>query len=110
MRGSPGGRDVRHDVAEAVVADLVVAAPAVGADLGPALDVVEHEVGQHVLAGVRDPPHAHAAGIPEAVVHCVAAYSAFREGQFVQASRECVAIQYPDHAFWGILAHAGSVE
>lgn len=44
-----------------MLADAGVAAAVVGADLAAALDVVEHEVGQHVLAGVGDAAHPGAA-------------------------------------------------
>jgi hypothetical protein len=49
-------------VAEAVLADAVVADPGVGPDLAGALEVSEHEVGQEVLAGVDDALHPHAPG------------------------------------------------
>ncbi len=45
-----------------MLTDAVVAAPGVGADLACALHVIEHEVGQDVLGGVRDALHPHSSG------------------------------------------------
>jgi hypothetical protein len=46
----------------AVLTDVKVALPAVGANLAAARDVIEHEVGQRVLGDVSDAPHAHPPG------------------------------------------------
>jgi hypothetical protein len=45
-----------------MAADVEVALPAIGAQLGTAGDVVEHEGGQRRLGDVGDAPHAHAPG------------------------------------------------
>ena len=60
MRRVTRRRQVGDHVAEAVLADIVVALPAVGVNLAAARDVVEHEVGERRLADVGDAPHAHA--------------------------------------------------
>jgi len=56
------GRDVGHDVREAVAADVVKAGPGVGADFAAARDVVEHELSQRVALDVGDPSHPHPLG------------------------------------------------
>lgn len=56
VSGIARGPDVRDDVAEAVLTDAVVPDP-VGPDLAGAVHVIEHEVGQDVLARVRDLLH-----------------------------------------------------
>src|SRR5450631_2862530 len=56
------GRDVGHDVREAVAADVVIAGPGVGADFAAARDVVEHELSQRVALDVGDPSHPHPLG------------------------------------------------
>jgi hypothetical protein len=48
VAGVSGGRDVRDDVLEAVLSDVEVALPAIGAYLAGASDVLEYEVGQGV--------------------------------------------------------------
>jgi putative nucleotidyltransferase with HDIG domain len=62
---------------------------------------------------VRHPAYgAHlalAVGLPEAVVHCVAAHPMFREGAFLDVSLETKIVQYADLAFWDILEKAGVV-
>src|ERR1019366_10684619 len=68
VRGVAGRRHVGDHVLEAVLADVEVALPAVGVDLGAAGDVVEHELGQRVLGDVRDPPHPHPPGPLAAVL------------------------------------------
>jgi putative nucleotidyltransferase with HDIG domain len=50
------------------------------------------------------------AGLPEEVVHIVAAHSMNAEGQFVQPSLENVLVQFADHAFWKVLEKAGRME
>ena len=49
-------------------------------------------------------------GLPEAVVHAVAAHSIHAEGSFVVPSLETVIIQYADLAFWKILERANLLE
>jgi putative nucleotidyltransferase with HDIG domain len=49
-------------------------------------------------------------GLPEAVVHAVAAHSINAEGSFVIPSLETVIIQYADLAFWKILERANLLE
>jgi putative nucleotidyltransferase with HDIG domain len=49
-------------------------------------------------------------GLPEAVVHCVAAHPYLAEGSFVRASFETTIVQYADVAFWKMLEAAGELE
>jgi putative nucleotidyltransferase with HDIG domain len=62
---------------------------------------------------VRHPAYgAHLAfvvGLPEPVVHCIAAHSMHAEGKVVEASLETKIVQYVDVAFWEILERAGVV-
>jgi putative nucleotidyltransferase with HDIG domain len=46
-------------------------------------------------------------GMPEEVVHCIAAHPYMGEGQFVKASVETTIVQYADVAFWKILDAGG---
>jgi putative nucleotidyltransferase with HDIG domain len=50
------------------------------------------------------------AGLPEEVVHCVAAHPYMGEGAFVKASLETTIVQYADVAFWKILEAGGLLE
>jgi putative nucleotidyltransferase with HDIG domain len=49
-------------------------------------------------------------GLPEEIVHCVAAHSYLGEGQFVKASLETTIVQYADVAFWKLLEAGGLLE
>jgi putative nucleotidyltransferase with HDIG domain len=49
-------------------------------------------------------------GLPEEIVHCVAAHPYMGEGQFVKASLETTIVQYADVAFWKILDSCGLLE
>jgi putative nucleotidyltransferase with HDIG domain len=49
-------------------------------------------------------------GLPEAVVHCIAAHSYLAEGSFVRASVETTIVQYADAAFWTILDAGGHLD
>jgi putative nucleotidyltransferase with HDIG domain len=49
-------------------------------------------------------------GLPEEIVHCVAAHPYMGEGQFVKASLETTIVQYADVAFWKILESGGLLE
>lgn len=49
-------------------------------------------------------------GLPEEVVHCVAAHPYMGEGAFVKASVETTVVQYADVAFWKILDAGGLLE
>jgi putative nucleotidyltransferase with HDIG domain len=49
-------------------------------------------------------------GLPEEVVHCVAAHPSMGEGQFVKASLETTIVQYADVAFWKVLEAGGLLE
>jgi putative nucleotidyltransferase with HDIG domain len=49
-------------------------------------------------------------GLPEEVVHCVAAHPYMGEGAFVKASLETTVVQYADVAFWKILDAGGLLE
>jgi hypothetical protein len=68
VRRVAAGRHVGDHVREAVTADVDVALPAIGVDLGAAGDTVEHEVGQRGLADVGDAPHAHPPGSLAAIL------------------------------------------
>jgi putative nucleotidyltransferase with HDIG domain len=49
-------------------------------------------------------------GLPEEVVHCVAAHPYMGEGQFVKASLVTTIVQYADVAFWKALEAGGLLE
>jgi putative nucleotidyltransferase with HDIG domain len=49
-------------------------------------------------------------GMPEPIVHCIAAHPYMGEGQFVKASIETTIVQYADVAFWKILDAGGFLE
>jgi hypothetical protein len=49
-------------------------------------------------------------GLPEPVVHCIAAHSYLAEGQFVEASVETTLVQYADIAFWKLMEAAGLLD
>ncbi len=49
-------------------------------------------------------------GMPEPIVHCIAAHPYMGEGQFVKASVETTIVQYADVAFWMILDAGGFLE
>ncbi len=49
-------------------------------------------------------------GMPEPIVHCVAAHPYMGEGQFVKASVETTIVQYADVAFWKTLEAGGLLE
>ena len=49
-------------------------------------------------------------GLPEPIVHCVAAHPYLAEGAFVRASLETTIVQYADVAFWKVLESAGELE
>jgi putative nucleotidyltransferase with HDIG domain len=49
-------------------------------------------------------------GMPEEIVHCIAAHPYMGEGQFVKASLETTIVQYADVAFWKILEAADLLE
>jgi putative nucleotidyltransferase with HDIG domain len=49
-------------------------------------------------------------GLPEPVVHCIAAHSYMAEGAFVRASLETTIVQYADAAFWTMLDAGGHME
>lgn len=49
-------------------------------------------------------------GLPEPVVHCIAAHSYLGEGQFVNASVETTLVQYADIAFWKLMEAAGLLD
>jgi putative nucleotidyltransferase with HDIG domain len=49
-------------------------------------------------------------GLPEPVVHCIAAHSYMAEGTFVRASLETTIVQYADAAFWTMLDAGGHME
>jgi putative nucleotidyltransferase with HDIG domain len=49
-------------------------------------------------------------GMPEEVVHCIAAHPYMGEGQFVKASVETTIVQYADVAFWKVLDAGGHLE
>jgi len=49
-------------------------------------------------------------GMPEPIVHCIAAHPYMGEGQFVKASVETTIVQYADVAFWKILDAGGLLE
>jgi putative nucleotidyltransferase with HDIG domain len=49
-------------------------------------------------------------GLPEEVVHCVAAHPYMGEGAFVKASLETTIVQYADVAFWKMLEAGGLLE
>lgn len=49
-------------------------------------------------------------GLPEEIVHCVAAHPYMAEGSFVRASLETTIVQYADIAFWKALEAADLLE
>ncbi|HEY1367401.1 MAG TPA: HD domain-containing protein [Gaiellaceae bacterium] len=49
-------------------------------------------------------------GMPEEIVHCIAAHPYMGEGQFVKASVETTIVQYADVAFWKVLEAGGHLE
>lgn len=49
-------------------------------------------------------------GLPEEIVHCVAAHPYMGEGSFVKASLETTIVQYADVAFWKTLDAGGFLE
>jgi putative nucleotidyltransferase with HDIG domain len=49
-------------------------------------------------------------GLPEEIVHCVAAHPYMGEGSFVKASLETTIVQYADVAFWKALDAGGLLE
>ncbi len=49
-------------------------------------------------------------GLPEPVVHCVAAHPYLAEGAFVKASLETTIVQYADVAFWKMLEAGNHLE
>jgi putative nucleotidyltransferase with HDIG domain len=49
-------------------------------------------------------------GMPEPIVHCIAAHPYMGEGQFVKASVETTIVQYADVAFWKVLDAGGLLE
>ena len=69
------------------------------------------EGGKTGKPAVRHPAYgAHlalVAGLPEAVVHCVAAHPMHAEGAVVEVSLETRIVQHADLAFWEILEKAG---
>lgn len=112
------------DGLEAVVGDIgidrdLLIAGALVHDVGKAweFDQWERWKGDRARSGspaLRHPVYgAHLAllvGLPEAVVHCVAAHPYLAEGAFVKASLETTIVQYADVAFWKALESAGQLE
>jgi putative nucleotidyltransferase with HDIG domain len=109
---------------EAVMGDVgidrdILIAGALVHDVGKAweFDQWERWKGERIRSGspaLRHPVYgAHLAisvGLPEAVVHCVAAHPYLAEGSFVKASLETTIVQYADVAFWKVLEAAGLLE
>jgi putative nucleotidyltransferase with HDIG domain len=112
------------DGLEAVVGDIgidrdLLIAGALVHDVGKAweFDQWERWKGDRARSGspaLRHPVYgAHLAlsvGLPESVVHCVAAHPYLAEGAFVKASLETTIVQYADVAFWKALESAGQLE
>ena len=48
-------------------------------------------------------------GLPEPIVHCVAAHPYHRGGLVRQASLETTIVQYADVAFWKVVESAGDL-
>jgi putative nucleotidyltransferase with HDIG domain len=102
---------------EAVMGDLdidydLLVAGALAHDVGKAYEFAGWERWKRERArtgspALRHPVYgAHLAlqlGLPEEVVHCIAAHPYMGEGQFVRASVETTIVQYADVAFWKIL-------
>jgi putative nucleotidyltransferase with HDIG domain len=98
--------------------DLLVAG-ALAHDVGKAYEFAAWERWKRERArtgspALRHPVYgAHLAlqlGLPEAVVHCIAAHPYMGEGQFVRASVETTIVQYADVAFWKILEAGDRLE
>jgi len=98
--------------------DLLVAAALVH-DVGKAFEFAgwerwKRERRRKGSPSLRHPVYgAHLAlqlGLPEEIVHCVAAHPYMGEGQFVRASLETTIVQYADVAFWKTLEAAGLLE
>jgi putative nucleotidyltransferase with HDIG domain len=112
------------DGLEAVMGDIgidrdLLIAGALVHDVGKAweFDQWERWKGDRAKSGspaLRHPVYgAHLAlvvGLPEAVVHCVAAHPYLAEGSFVRASLETTIVQYADVAFWKALEAGGQLE
>jgi putative nucleotidyltransferase with HDIG domain len=111
-----GLEDVLGDVG--IDRDLLVAAALVH-DVGKAYefsswDRWKDERSRTGSPSLRHPVYgAHLAisvGLPEEVVHCVAAHPYMGEGAFVKASLETTVVQYADVAFWKVLDAGGLLE
>jgi putative nucleotidyltransferase with HDIG domain len=98
--------------------DLLVAAALVH-DVGKAYEFAgwerwKRERSRTGSPALRHPVYgAHLAlqlGMPEEIVHCIAAHPYMGEGQFVKASVETTIVQYADVAFWKILDAGGHLE
>jgi putative nucleotidyltransferase with HDIG domain len=98
--------------------DLLVAAALVH-DVGKAYEFAgwerwKQERSRTGFPALRHPVYgAHLAlqvGLPEPIVHCVAAHPYMGEGQFVKASVETTIVQYADVAFWKMLEAGGQLE
>jgi putative nucleotidyltransferase with HDIG domain len=109
---------------EAVMGDLdidfdLLVAGALAHDVGKAYEFAGWERWKRERArtgspALRHPVYgAHLAlqlGLPEEVVHCIAAHPYMGEGQFVRASVETTIVQYADVAFWKILEAGDRLE
>jgi putative nucleotidyltransferase with HDIG domain len=98
--------------------DLLIAA-ALDHDVGKAYEFAgwerwKRERSRTGSPSLRHPVYgAHLAltlGMPEPIVHCIAAHPYMGEGQFVKASIETTIVQYADVAFWKILDAGGFLE
>jgi putative nucleotidyltransferase with HDIG domain len=98
--------------------DVLIAAALVH-DVGKAYEYEHHERWKRDRARTGSPSLRHPAygthlaltvGLPEAVVHCVAAHPYLAEGSFVKASLETTIVQYADVAFWKMLDAGGHLE
>jgi putative nucleotidyltransferase with HDIG domain len=111
-----GFEDVMGDVG--IDRDLLVAAALVH-DVGKAYEFSNWERWKDERSRTGSPSLRHpvygahlaiSAGLPEEIVHCVAAHPYMGEGAFVKASVETTIVQYADVAFWKILDAGGLLE
>jgi putative nucleotidyltransferase with HDIG domain len=111
-----GLEDVLGDVG--IDRDLLVAAALVH-DVGKAYEFSNWERWKDERSRTGSPALRHpvygahlaiAVGLPEEIVHCVAAHPYMGEGSFVKASLETTVVQYADVAFWKVLDAGGLLE